>query len=150
MSINKKMTGMVILNILILSSLFLIGRHEMASQKTLMNKVVQEEFIPLIDKEILPLLEGDVSALVNQDFPQVAKLNNSWILLLEADRDVHQALIAEKEALGSTTSETLTKAGKDNTDNIAQAKERMEKAAAVYKSAEDKALYQQFLAAFET
>jgi hypothetical protein len=84
MSINKKMTGMVILNILILSSLFLIGRHEMASQKALMNKVVQEEFIPLIDKEILPLLEGDVAALVNQDFPQVANLNNSWILLLEA------------------------------------------------------------------
>ncbi len=149
MSINKKMAWMVILNILILSGLFLIGRHEMGSQKDLMTDLVQQQFIPLVDKEVLPLLEGDTLALINVEFPWVAKHNTSWILMLEADRDVHQALIAEKDALGATTPEELAKAGKDNTDNIEQARKRMADASVVFESEEAKASYQQFLASFD-
>jgi methyl-accepting chemotaxis protein len=148
MSINKKMAGMVILNIVILLGLFLIGRHEMSSQKTLMNNLVQKQFLPLIDEDVLPLLE-ETKTLINDDFPWVAQHNTSWILMLEADRDVHQALIAEKDALAAATPDDLTKAGKDNSDNIEQARGRMVKASEVYESDEAKALYQQFLAAFD-
>ncbi|HNY26700.1 MAG TPA: methyl-accepting chemotaxis protein [Candidatus Sumerlaeota bacterium] len=147
MSINKKMAGMVVLNIVILLGLFLIGRHEMSSQKTLMNNLVQEQFLPLIDKDVLPLLE-ETKTLINDDFPWVARHNTSWILMLEADRDVHQALIAEKDALSATTPDDLVKAGKDNSDNIEQARGRMTSASLVLVSAEDKTRYQEFQAAF--
>jgi methyl-accepting chemotaxis protein len=70
-----------------------------------------------------------VDPLVHQDFPAVQAESQCITLLLEADRDVHQALIAEKLAL-SADEDSFAVCDKDNRDNIAQARGRITKALA--------------------
>ncbi len=150
MGINVKMVLMTGVSILLLISVSILGVFELRVLRSDLDQVVRREFVPLIDQQMIPLLKEDVLALVNGDFPKVAELNTGWILMLEADRDVYQALVAEKEALESASPEMLAKADKDNTDNIGQAEERMKKASATFIAEEAKAMYQQFVQRFET
>lgn len=84
--------------------------------------------------------------LVHKDFPAVQVESEVIRLLLEADRDVHQALIAEKLALAADE-DTYPAFDKDSTENIGQARERIGKAlqALGQQSAETQSL----LAAFD-
>ena len=148
MSIDRKMTWLTGIVLVVLLGLILLGRYELTSLKTDMTQLVQNEFIPVIDKEVLPLLKEDALTLINKDFPWVAEHNTSWILMLEADRDVHQALIAERDAIGAADAEQYAKADKDNSDNIGQAEGRMKKASAVFETDEAKAHYKKFEESF--
>jgi methyl-accepting chemotaxis protein len=86
-----------------------------------------------------------VEPLVHQDFPAVQAEAEVIRLLLEADRDVHQALIAEKLAL-SADEDTYPAFDKDSTENITQARERIDKALHILgqESAETKLLLATF------
>jgi hypothetical protein len=73
------------------------------------------------------LARNRVVPLVEREFPQMAAETAAQRNLLEADRDVHQALIAEKLAL-SAEEDALPALAKDNAENIGQARERIGKA----------------------
>ena len=148
MSIRRKMTLLVGVCVAVLLLLTILGVYALGDMKTRMDEVIHGKFVPLVDEKVVPLLNGEVLSLINKDFPWVAQHNTSWILMLEADRDVHQALIAEKDAFTATTPDEYAKAEKDNTDNVGQAEERMKKASLVFDTEESKALYKQFQDAF--
>ncbi|MDX9974180.1 MAG: hypothetical protein RBU21_14440, partial [FCB group bacterium] len=148
MSIRVKMALLSAMSLAALVALMAFGGFQLTQLQKSMNGLVQREFLPLIDEDVLPLLNGEVQALVNEDFPSMARYSNSWILMLEADRDVHQALIAEKDALGAITPEAIAQAGKDNEENIGQAEERMKKAAEVFTTDDVKAMDAEFQKAF--
>jgi methyl-accepting chemotaxis protein len=104
-----------------------------------MNHMVRQS-TALVQDNLLPIVEEDVETIVNQ-------LEVSMQMMLEADRDVHQALIAEKSALGANTKETAAKARKDSEENIGQARQRMEKAAKFFRP-QEQSLYASFVEAF--
>ncbi|MBN8524531.1 MAG: hypothetical protein J0M02_04235 [Planctomycetes bacterium] len=68
--------------------------------------------------------KSHVEPLVHEEFPAFAAELECTRLLLEADRDVHQALIAEKLAL-TADEEQHPGFDKDSRDNIGQARERI-------------------------
>ena len=148
MSITKKMVLLAGVNVLLLLAVAVLGLYELNFFQESMKQTVQGEVVPLIDKEVVPLLKEEVAGLINSDFPRISELYGSWNLMLEADRDTYQALVAEKDALVAATPEELARADKDNSDNIGQAEGRMKKAAAVLASDAGKALYSQFTEAF--
>jgi methyl-accepting chemotaxis protein len=78
------------------------------------------------------LIQGEMMPLVNQDVKVLNDLQNSIKVMLEADRDVHQALIAEKLSLVASSTEEEQQATKDNNENIEQARTRMGKASQVF------------------
>lgn len=149
MSIRAKMVLLAGLNMVALAGIAGVGWYQLDALMRGMDVVVQEQFVPLVDKEVVPLLKGEVLTMINQDFPWVTLRNQSWILMLEADRDVHQALIAEKDAMAAETPEVLTAATKSNEENIGQAADRMKQASAVFESEASQALYKKFVETFD-
>ena len=70
--------------------------------------------------------------------------------LLEADRDLQQLLVAERSMIyADAKSEAFATLADDYEANLKQVKERMGKFAALTKSADEKALYAQFLTALQ-
>ena len=63
---------------------------------------------------------------------RIESLNESIVYLLNADRDAHQALIAEKDILAAATPEAVRAAGKFNAENLQQIVDRMQLASAVF------------------
>jgi methyl-accepting chemotaxis protein len=97
--------------------------------------VVEDNFKPLIEEEILPFIDVDLKFIEDQ--------RASIKLMLEADRDVHQARIAEKLAL-TADEEEMKQQINDNNENIEQARERMRKASEYFSTDELKTLYKDF------
>ena len=69
--------------------------------------------------------------------------------MLEADRDVHQAVLAEKAALVAADDGEMEAADKSNQENIEQAFGRLEKASEFFDTPAPKELYASFLPAFD-
>lgn len=63
--------------------------------------------------------------LIENDIATQTKYRASIEKILNADRDAHQALIAEREAINARTDEVFDKAYQDNLDNIQQTLERV-------------------------
>jgi methyl-accepting chemotaxis protein len=74
---------------------------------------------------------------------RIEQFNDSITLLLNADRDAHQALIAEKLAIYAATPEALRQGESDNADNLKQVIERAELASGVF-DAEMSEIYAKF------
>jgi methyl-accepting chemotaxis protein len=89
------------------------------------------------------IIQNQMLPLVNQDVQHLYELESSIKVMLEADRDVHQALIAEKQSLVASSDEEEKQADKDSSDNIDQARERMAQAAKAF-SSDEQALYAKF------
>jgi methyl-accepting chemotaxis protein len=75
------------------------------------------------------LEEEHLRPLVQHEFPAVLAQGETVRLLLEADRDVHQALLAEKLALAADE-EAFPPLAKEHADNIGQAQKRIDAALA--------------------
>ena len=101
---------------------------------------ITDKQLNLTDKEIKPLIEKDIHF--------IAERRKSIQLILEADRDVHQAVIAEKQSLSAASEEEFTKATKTNNENIEQAKKRMKQASTTLNKT-GLALYTNFEAKFK-
>ncbi|MGP1309230.1 MAG: methyl-accepting chemotaxis protein [Phycisphaerales bacterium] len=71
---------------------------------------------------------------------KIEELNESITLLLNADRDAHQALIAEKEAIYTQSAETRQQAIDDNAENLQQVSDRAALASSVFND-EMRAIY---------
>lgn len=71
----------------------------------------------IIQEQMLPLVNGDVKELHG--------LQTSIKQILEADRDVHQALIGEKQSLVASSEEEVQQSIQNHRDNIAQARKRL-------------------------
>ncbi len=93
------------------------------------------------------LMRDLVFPLVTQRMVTLNDLQSSIKNMLEADRDLHQAKIAEKEALVASEEEEFKKASQASMDNIGQVKRRMEKASQAFDEQETQ-VYAEFLALF--
>lgn len=111
---------------------------------------INQQFVGLIDQEISPLINNTLLPLINDDVERLQNLQNSIVLLLEADRDVHQAMIAEKMSLVAPGEEAFQAADLANAENIEQAEQRMEIASAEFTSEKAQKLYKEFQACFAT
>ena len=93
------------------------------------------------------LMGNVVLPLVNEGVVTLNKLQVSIKNMLEADRDLHQAKIAEKDALVASGDDEFKKSKQSSTNNIEQANRRMEKASEAFDEQEKK-VYVGFQALF--
>ena len=93
-------------------------------------------------------LESHVRPLVNTHLTTLIDLQSSVKAMLEADRDAHQARIAERQALVAENDEESTAARKDHAENIQQARDRMAQASRAF-NPEQFQQYKRFQVAFD-
>ncbi len=96
-----------------LAALAVAGWIEMRDMARAMERQAREVFLPLAQKDMQDI--NDMQATIQ--------------LILNADRDAHQAVIAEKMALVSSTDEEFKAADKFSLENVDQCRDRMAEAA---------------------
>lgn len=148
MSVKRKIGTLVGTSAVALIAIVWLGWANLEETASNLDRIVHEEFEGLIDEEIVPLIDEEMLPVINRDVVRLQNLQQSIVLLLSADRDLHQALIAEKLALSAKTPEEQKNTDKDNSENIGQAEERIRKASAGFDTVEAKDLYQKCLATF--
>ena len=148
MTIRGKILALVCLPAVFLVIVVAIGWYALGMASSELEEVVHVQFLPLIDDEIIPLLKQQMLPVINEKVPRIQTLEKSFRTMLEADRDVHQALIAEKGAIATVGTEAYGKEVATQDENIGQAKKRMSDASAALDKAEMKALYEKFTVAF--
>ena len=146
MGIKQRIAVMIAIPVLALLLLVGLGWWSLKQLTGSMNHVVEDEFVVLIDQEITPLISEDMLPVINEDLAYLQGLQESIRLILEADRDAHQAVIAEKMALVATEEETKV-ADATNLENVQQVETRMGNAAAYFDTADTQALYADFVKA---
>lgn len=148
MSIKARIATMATVLIVALLGVVWLGRAGLIESLSTVAFLSEGAFGALIDKEVQPLINETVLPLINEDFKTVTDCEESIRVMLEADRDVHQAMIAERLALDSTSAQ-LDEADKANVENIGQARTRMEKASVAFTTPEAKDIYAKFVPAFD-
>jgi len=148
MSLKQKIIALVGLPILSLAVIIGYGSWSITGVSNDLDSLVNDQFVVLMDEEITPLIQEDMLPLINEDIARIQDLHGSMELMLEADRDLHQAVIAEKLSLVASEENEITAADKTNKENIEQARERMRKASEYFTSLNAKSTYQDFLSAF--
>ena len=136
------------LPILALVAVVVLGTVSMRSQRSDIQSIVHEHFAQLIDEDINPLIEGEMLPLINEDLQRQSQLEGSICLMLEADRDVHQSLIAERSLIDNEDADR-TALLQTHAENIDQARGRMARAAEVFKSPASLEMYDSFVAEFK-
>jgi len=147
MSIKRKIAVTTAIPILAMLALAVLGWQSLRQLRGSMSHVVQDRFMVLIDQDITPLITQDMLPVINEDVVQIQGLTQSIQLILEADRDAHQAVIAEKMALVATEDQ-FQAADAANLENIQQIETRMGQAAAYFDANEVKTRYAEFQKAF--
>jgi methyl-accepting chemotaxis protein len=148
MSVKHKIGALVGISAIALLAVVWLGWTSLQDTTSGLNRIVNDKFQGLIDKEIAPLIDDEMLPVINRDMPRIQALQQSITLLLEADRDLHQAVIAEKMATAAKTPQEQEKADKFNQENIGQAEERIRKASAGFDTPEAKEVYKQCLPLF--
>ena len=92
--------------------LFFVGSRSLSSIAKTSDGLVKNDFVPIIEK----------------DFPEMGRVQDSLSLFLNADRDAYQSLVAEMQARDAADKDTLASAIKDVNDNMDQVSQRVEKA----------------------
>jgi methyl-accepting chemotaxis protein len=98
MNTKQKIAALVGVSCLSLSLLIGIGWHALSGQLSHLNEIVDNQFLPLLDDEIVPLLKNEILPVLNVDFVKTQAMQRSLALLIDADRDAYQALVAEIES----------------------------------------------------
>ena len=109
--------------------------------------MVNQQFVGLIEGEITPLIAEQILPVIDEDLVCLQELDRSLQLMLEADRDMHQALIAERVSL-TAEGDVFAAADATNAENIGQADTRTQKASAQFSTDATRKLYTQFAAEF--
>lgn len=148
MSVRFRIAGMVGLCVLALGVIVFAGWQALAGVKQGLNHIVHEEFLALIDGQITPLIQDKMQPLINHDIGRLQKCRESIELMLEADRDVHQAFIAELKIAAAKDAKERQAAAAVNEENIEQARTRMEKASRSFEGQAAQGLYARFKEAF--
>ena len=125
-----------------------VGWYALATPDRALQDVAEHQVPSLIEHKINPLINEQLGSLMTGELPEVAGRYESITLMLNADRDMYQALVAEKEALAASTAEAWEKAKQASEENIAQAEERVKKALKKFDSPTLRELSQKFEYAF--
>ncbi len=136
MGIKAKIAILVGIPIIGIIILLIVGWIGMLNLEEGRDSFYQEDYIPI----------------VNEKIPALQDIQHSIMLILNADRDAHQAVIAERLSIIAAldeNKESYHKADKDNLENIKQVSDRVGKAAAHFKGDELKALHKIYLAEFK-
>ena len=149
MSIKRKIAVMIGIPMISIVLLIGIGGWSQNEITTNTNTIVNDQFLVLIDQDILPLIQDNMLPVINEDLVKIEGLRQSVALLLEADRDVHQAVIAEKMLLVASDEESFNKEDASNLENIQQAETRTKSASAYFDSEESQAIYKDYVVAFD-
>ncbi len=88
------------------------------------------------NKTFKPMLQNNI--------PEISRMNIGIVTLLNADRDCYQALLAQRQAVTATSAKQLNDATRDNNENIDQVKDRMTRTSPVFVSPEAKKIYAAF------
>jgi methyl-accepting chemotaxis protein len=113
------------------------------------DKTINQDFVSLIDKEINPLIQDNLLPLVNEDVQLLQNLQESIRMMLEANLNTQQAVIAEKQALVASDEEEFAAITKANNENITQAHDHMEQASRFYTTPQLKEAYAEFVKKFD-
>ncbi len=103
--------------------------------------------ISVVNKDRKLFFDDAFSPIVNEEIPELIEAKKSIILILNADRDAHQALIAERLAIITALDETdedYQKAVAEHKENIKQVEERMANASKKFRTDEMRSLYIKF------
>ena len=147
MSLNKKFIVMGIVPLVAVVGLVATGAWTLSHARQGLDDIVNRQFVGLVENEITPLISDLMLPVIDQDVVRLQELEHSLQLMLEADRDMHQALIAERDAL-TAHAEAFAQSDTTNSENIQQAATRVGSAAALFHATETRALYDQFEMAF--
>ena len=128
MSLKTKMLSFSAIPIVVITILVVIGWGGLSTLSQTIENLVTGHFEPLLNTEVKTL----------EDY------HRSIGLMLNADRDAHQALIAELESLSSYDKKMLEKFSATNLENVQQVEDRMAKSAAFFQDDELKKQYKQF------
>ena len=128
MKISTKIALIALISLISMVLLTGGGWRTVKDQKNTLEHITSEQ-LELINKEVIPLIEQQVLPLIDKDVKALNSMQKSIELMLEADRDVHQAVLAEKAILVASTDEEMKLAKTASLENIDQARERMSKAA---------------------
>ncbi|MBN2397549.1 MAG: chemotaxis protein [Deltaproteobacteria bacterium] len=149
MSFNKKI--MIIIGIPVVSLFLLIalGWWALANVTKDLQHIVDDQFTVLLEKQITPLISNEMLPLINEDVVRLQSLQKSIKVMLKADRDMNQAVIAEKMSLVASEPQEIEAARKTSLENIQMAAERMKEASAGFDTGEAQKLYAGFVEAFD-
>lgn len=149
MSLNRKI--MIIIGVPVISLFILIAFGQWALENLTqdLRHIVNDQFVVLIEKQITPLISNEVLPLINDDIVRLQNLQNSIKLMIEADRDLTQAVIAEKMSLVASEPPEIEAAKKASSENIHQAAEKMKKASASFETEEIQNIFSNYLKAVE-
>ncbi|MBN2068843.1 MAG: hypothetical protein JW739_04325 [Opitutales bacterium] len=128
MSLKQKFFFLTLLTVCALGVLLLIGRSSIINAVDTSEHLVDESFLPIVERDI----------------PDLTELNGSMALILNADRDAYQALVAINAMIDVVSIEQLDQEIGDFEENHAQVSDRMAKSTAAYGS-DAKAFYNKFL-----
>ena len=134
MNLNRKIALMVAIPVATLVLAIAYGWFGMSSMQAGTDEIVDQHVAALVDEKVIPLLE--------QEVPNLQQAEISIRLMLEADRDVHQSLIAERAALADIdVQKDMTSLRQTHSENIGQAEARIAKAAEGFTTDSTKAKY---------
>lgn len=131
MSLKRKFALQMGIPLLGILFFVVLGWWTMTSLAGTTESVVMEQVLPLVNEDVntLNLMQASIKEM------------------LEADRDVHQAKIAEKQALVASSDQEIEDADTTNLENIQQTKQRMADSSRAF-STEEMKVYRQFEKAF--
>ncbi len=144
MSIKGKISAIVAISAFALIAAVLLGWRSLSGTASDYSAILNEQFISLLNDDVKPLIKDQMLPLINRDIPKLQDLQQSIVLCLEADRDLHQAVIAEKMALAATTEEESAEAKRFSEENLEQSRTRMDKAAALVTDSSAKSILTEF------
>jgi methyl-accepting chemotaxis protein len=148
MSIKLKIGILAGIPVIALIFLVGVGDYQLLKVSEGMDHIVHDQFGGLLDNEITPLIDNEMLPLITKDVARLGALQESVQLMLEADRDVHQSVVAEKQSLAATSDE-IKEITKVHQENIDQALNRMNRASAAIESDEGQTKLKAFQEAFE-
>ena len=131
MKISTKIAFLSILSLAALLILSRMGWWTVNEQNTNLKNITDSN-LKLIDSEIIPMIEKEFFPLIDQDVKQLNDMQKSIQLMLEADRDAHQAVMAEKAILVAANEDETKSATQTSLENIEQLKNRMKESSAVF------------------
>jgi len=149
LSLNRKI--MIIIGVPVISLFILIAFGQWALENLTqdLRHIVNDQFVVLIEKQITPLISNEMLPLINDDIVRLQNLQNSIKLMIEADRDLTQAVIAEKMSLVASEPPEIEAAKKASSENINQAAEKMKKASASFETEEIQKIFSNYLKAID-
>lgn len=115
---------MTLISLASLGILTIGGWSTVDDQKKTLEKISSDQ-LSLVNKDVIPLIENEFLPLIDKDIERLNAMQKSIQLMLEADRDVHQAVLAEKAVLVASSDEEIKSAKDTSSENIEQARQRM-------------------------